>query len=915
MSKLNGIFWLLLFIISIDITDILAQTTDNTIFNQNFNSGILQMDSTSTDTSSFNGFFFLPPNKFEIIKVDSNYVLRTSRSTASNSVLICVFKNLQEPTDKIIMKFRFRVIGNYSPKTPTILAGLPNERIPEYNSWQGPNTYLIYASLFKDTISFNIKNGFPEKLWFSAIKANDWNEVSMEYFYTGDYNLATVSVNGKSQRTPFSKKSADFVQAFILGQLVNYDVVSRIIDFDDIIIRKIPVTRIMSIAGSLNFYPTGIGSSYSRYFRVYNSGNSVLKVSSMSFPECFSPETGAPYLYPGEYKDVDVSFAPQEARKYSGTIYLHSNKTEGTDTINVSGTGLPSSMAIINVNVSSDYKSHELTRPGFSANTSIFDHPEQPGFWGNINFQSKTSFGKYLRLPIKNALDENTWNNIKNAIEHSTQIGREVILLIDLKTIINEYQLKYNLYKLKKYFDNNSIKWFELGTEVWKPQNFNYSGGDFSDIIKEYANRISMFVPVIKAIQPNAGIMVCAAEGNYISDTLHSMCEWSKDLLNELDKRNVAINAFTFHLYPSESKLNNSFNSTSPYRYLALGKSVADKYITPFSKKYEYEGGLIKLFREKIIKNRNIDIFCTEYSITPDKLLEANLRKGFFNALVYSSTYSYLANDSVKSFLLHQFGEGSSPDEADGWNCVNGSENNIPVSYAVKMISAMQKYYVNCIVKNSISFSTRGNNILDSAGAIPVIDNIPYLSVAAGICKTGDSLTILITNTSSENIFARLNFNGFDYGDCSLNINYMTSDSYIKNNDDDLLVFPKRYPFYLFSYENFKIPAYSIMLLTNNKVSVSICINDEKKNYELFQNYPNPFNSSTNIKYTLSKDAHVSIIIYNVLGEVVEKITDEYKISGNYIYQWNPKNIPGGVYYYRCQIDNNVSVKKMLLLK
>jgi hypothetical protein len=96
--------------------------------------------------------------------------------------------------------------------------------------------------------------------------------------------------------------------------------------------------------------------------------------------------------------------------------------------------------------------------------------------------------------------------------------------------------------------------------------------------------------------------------------------------------------------------------------------------------------------------------------------------------------------------------------------------------------------------------------------------------------------------------------------------------------------------------------------------------------FALLQNYPNPFNPTTNIRYTLPQAAHVSVKIYNLLGQEVAQLKDEIQTPGAYDVVWNGRNIMGqsaasGVYFYRLEaapIDGSSpfsNFKKMLLLK
>ncbi|MCK5146099.1 Ig-like domain-containing protein [bacterium] len=86
--------------------------------------------------------------------------------------------------------------------------------------------------------------------------------------------------------------------------------------------------------------------------------------------------------------------------------------------------------------------------------------------------------------------------------------------------------------------------------------------------------------------------------------------------------------------------------------------------------------------------------------------------------------------------------------------------------------------------------------------------------------------------------------------------------------------------------------------------------------FNLGQNYPNPFNPVTEIQYKLSSPEHVSILIYNALGQKVATLIDEQKIQGNYYVNWNAIDVSSGVYFYTLFIDGKpVMTKKMLFLK
>ncbi|MCF7842292.1 MAG: choice-of-anchor J domain-containing protein, partial [Lentisphaeria bacterium] len=74
--------------------------------------------------------------------------------------------------------------------------------------------------------------------------------------------------------------------------------------------------------------------------------------------------------------------------------------------------------------------------------------------------------------------------------------------------------------------------------------------------------------------------------------------------------------------------------------------------------------------------------------------------------------------------------------------------------------------------------------------------------------------------------------------------------------------------------------------------------------YALAQNYPNPFNPTTTIKYQMPKDARVTLVVYNMLGQVVTKLVNQQQTAGYYQVQWNGLNdrgqmVPTGIYIYQ----------------
>ncbi len=110
----------------------------------------------------------------------------------------------------------------------------------------------------------------------------------------------------------------------------------------------------------------------------------------------------------------------------------------------------------------------------------------------------------------------------------------------------------------------------------------------------------------------------------------------------------------------------------------------------------------------------------------------------------------------------------------------------------------------------------------------------------------------------------------------------------------------------------FKTSADSVLAIEDNEFTVP-------KKYLLEQNYPNPFNPSTTISFALPKAGMTTLRIYNIVGQEVATLVDDYLEAGTYsvIFDANSVNVrlTSGLYLYRIESNEFTSIKKMLLIK
>jgi hypothetical protein len=101
---------------------------------------------------------------------------------------------------------------------------------------------------------------------------------------------------------------------------------------------------------------------------------------------------------------------------------------------------------------------------------------------------------------------------------------------------------------------------------------------------------------------------------------------------------------------------------------------------------------------------------------------------------------------------------------------------------------------------------------------------------------------------------------------------------------------------------------------------ITVIDSDQKTNqfpqeFILFQNYPNPFNPSTKIEFSLPKVEHVTITVYNTLGQTIETLLDKPMPIGHHQVEFNGQHLSSSVYFYRIEAGEYLHTLKMLLVK
>ena len=110
-------------------------------------------------------------------------------------------------------------------------------------------------------------------------------------------------------------------------------------------------------------------------------------------------------------------------------------------------------------------------------------------------------------------------------------------------------------------------------------------------------------------------------------------------------------------------------------------------------------------------------------------------------------------------------------------------------------------------------------------------------------------------------------------------------------------------------------------LSASDTVMVTVLLNVGVEDAELpqevalGQNYPNPFNPSTAIRYGLPASGEVRLVVYDLLGRVVETLVDGVRPAGWHEVSFGGGALSSGTYLYRLETSDRVITQTMVLLK
>ena len=220
-----------------------------------------------------------------------------------------------------------------------------------------------------------------------------------------------------------------------------------------------------------------------------------------------------------------------------------------------------------------------------------------------------------------------------------------------------------------------------------------------------------------------------------------------------------------------------------------------------------------------------------------------------------------------------------------------------------------------------------GPMLLDTCNPEYPVPIIHFHGLSDPLCPyegTGDSILVYPPVDTTVSIWCKINGCSEKYDTIFSNDSGIVGKKWtsVSGESDIILYTIPNMPHKWSRESNYGIQTTDVMwdflkLQSRNIETISGVVNKYAKdeNLRLYQNYPNPFSISTLIKYSVHKPDKIVLRIYNLAGQEVETLVNEFQPTGDYEFTWQPKGLPGGLYFYKIQADEFSETHKLIIKK
>lgn len=247
-------------------------------------------------------------------------------------------------------------------------------------------------------------------------------------------------------------------------------------------------------------------------------------------------------------------------------------------------------------------------------------------------------------------------------------------------------------------------------------------------------------------------------------------------------------------------------------------------------------------------------------------------------------------------------------DKEGNQNYISVGENYVDLVELHFDILDANGYSNICLKKNKSIFKDKYDDVLGIG--VWLCDEHPLpVELTQFIVNTVNSVVTLNWTTATE-----INNKGFDI-ERNYNNGYWYKVGYVEGNGNSYI--PVHYSYIdnptLSGTYQYRLKQIDFNGTINYSDVVETNITVDK--YSLGQNFPNPFNPSTTIRYEIKDAGQVQLRVYDILGNEVSVLVDDYQNVGIHYVKLDASNLASGLYIYKLIVNENVFVKKMTLLK
>jgi hypothetical protein len=241
------------------------------------------------------------------------------------------------------------------------------------------------------------------------------------------------------------------------------------------------------------------------------------------------------------------------------------------------------------------------------------------------------------------------------------------------------------------------------------------------------------------------------------------------------------------------------------------------------------------------------------------------------------------------------------PGDVNADDAVNVLDIVATVNY---ILEGSQEFAVDCADVNADG----AVNVLDIVATVNfILEGRTVDATEAGLIKAGNAL-----NLNADGYIGGVQMTLSHGADFSIELTdkAMVADYRTNGNETTLIIVaPESDELFIADGE------YDIvnMIVANSagQMDVSVVPNS----FVLSEAYPNPFNPSTSINLSIPEAGHVSVMVYNVMGQLMNTLADGHMNASDYSFTWDASSVPSGVYLITATTANQATTQKVMLLK